>query len=63
ESQDKGKKFEELLSSNRVVGKYLTNAEITAALEPKSYLGMSRELVDAAVQKASSERKARGLSA
>jgi adenylosuccinate lyase len=62
ESEDKGKKFEEILTSNSVVGKYLTKAEISAALDPKSYLGMTRELVDSAVQKASSERRARGLS-
>jgi adenylosuccinate lyase len=62
ESEDKGKKFEGILTSNPVVGKYLTKAEISAALDPKSYLGTTRELVDSAVQKASSERRARGLS-
>jgi adenylosuccinate lyase len=63
ESEDKGTKFEGILMSNSVVGKYLTKAEISAALDPKSYLGATRELVDSAVQKASSERRARGLSA
>lgn len=62
ESEDKGRKFEEILVSNSVVGKYLTRAEISAALDPKSYLGMTRELVDSVIQKASSERQARGLS-
>jgi adenylosuccinate lyase len=62
ESEDKGKKFEELLLNNPAIGKYLAKAEVSAALDPKSYLGMSRELVDTAVQKATSERRARGLS-
>jgi adenylosuccinate lyase len=62
ESEDKGRKFEEILQDNSVVGKYLTRAEVSSALDPKSYLGMSGELVDAAVQKASLERRARGLS-
>jgi len=63
ESEDKGKKFEELLLNNPAIGKYLAKAEVSAALDPKSYLGMSPELVDTAVQRAASERRARGLSA
>jgi adenylosuccinate lyase len=62
ESEDKGKKFEEILEANSTVKKYLSSAEIHSALDPKTYLGMSRELVDSAVQKTSSERRARGLS-
>jgi adenylosuccinate lyase len=61
ESEDKGTKFESILMSNSSVGKYLTKAEVSAALDPKSYLGATRELVDLAVQQTSSERKARGL--
>jgi len=61
ESEDNGRKFEDVLVSNSVVGKYLTRGEISAALDPKSYLGMTRELVDSVIQKASSERQTRGL--
>jgi len=62
ESQDKNRSFEEALVSNPTIAKYLSREEVKAALEPKSYLGMSVELVDAAVKKTVAERRARGLS-
>ena len=61
ESQDKKSSFEESLVSSPTVTKYLSREEVKAALEPKSYLGMSVELVDAAVKKTVAERRARGL--
>lgn len=63
ESQDKRKSFGETLLSSPKVGKYLTKEEVNSALNPRSYVGMSTELVDAAVEKTAAERRARGLSA
>jgi adenylosuccinate lyase len=63
ESQEKNKGFAEALAGNAKIAKYLTNEEIKSSLNPKSYLGLSRELVDLAVSKTRSERKARGLAA
>ena len=37
--------------------------DVDSALDPKSYIGMSCQLIDGAVQKTIAERKARGLSA
>lgn len=62
ESQEK-KDFADALAGNKKIAEYLTNEEVKSALNPKSYLGMSRELVDEAVTKSRSERKARGLMA
>jgi adenylosuccinate lyase len=53
--------FAELLRGNRTVAKWLSEAEVEAALDPKSYLGASEQLVDAAVKKAVAQRQARGL--
>jgi adenylosuccinate lyase len=61
ESQDKRKGFGETLASNSVVAKYLNKEDINSALNPKSYLGMSAQLVDGAVEETVSERRARGL--
>jgi adenylosuccinate lyase len=63
ESQDKHKGFGETLAASPVVAKYLTREEINSALDPRSYLGMSEKLVDAAVDRAVAERQARGLAA
>jgi adenylosuccinate lyase len=63
ESQDKHTGFGETLAASPVVTKYLTREEINSALDPKSYLGMSEKLVDAAVDRAVAERQARGLAA
>ena len=63
ESQKTGRGFAEALASNGTVAKYLTGEEISSALDPKNYLGMSAELVDLAVDRARAERKARGLPA
>ena len=62
ESQDKKKGFAEVLVQNPTVSKYLSKEEVNAALEPKSYIGMSKELADAAVEKTVALRRARGLS-
>ena len=62
ESQDEGRSFSETLLSNPTVAKYLKKEEVNSALNPKSYLGMSVELVEAAVEKTHGERRARGLS-
>ncbi len=61
ESQEKRKGFGETLSGNPVVAKFLTKEEINSTLNPKSYLGMSRELIDGVVEKTVAERRARGL--
>jgi adenylosuccinate lyase len=61
ESQEKKVSFGETLTGNRTITKYLTPEEVTTVLEPKAYVGMSREIVDAAVRKTLSERRARGL--
>jgi adenylosuccinate lyase len=61
ESQEKKVSFGETLTGNRTITKYLTPEEVTTVLEPKAYIGMSREIVDAAVRKTLSERRARGL--
>ncbi len=63
ETQEKKKAFAEALTGNTKIAKLLTNNEVKSALNPKSYLGFSRELVDDAVAKTRSERKARGLGA
>ncbi len=63
ESQEKNRSFADALAGNTKIAKYLTNEEIKSALNPKSYLGLSRELVDVAIAKSRSERKARGLAA
>lgn len=63
EAQEKNKPFAEALGSNAKIKEYLTSEEIGSALDPKSYLGFSRELVDQAIAKTRSERKARGLPA
>jgi adenylosuccinate lyase len=63
ESRDKHVNFGETLKHDPVVAKYLTATELDLALDPKAYLGMSKELVDSSVEKAISERRARGLTA
>jgi adenylosuccinate lyase len=60
-SQQTGESFGTLLTKNGAVSKLLSPTEIESCLDPKSYLGMSGELVDLAVRKTMSERKARGL--
>jgi adenylosuccinate lyase len=61
ESQQEKKGFAEILLGNGTVSKYLTKENVEASLDPASYIGMSVELVDAAVEKTLSERRARGL--
>ena len=60
-SQEKNKRFSEVLEGDARITKYLRKDDIHSALNPKSYLGLSSELVDAAVEKTVTERKARGL--
>jgi adenylosuccinate lyase len=61
ESQDKKKSFSETLFGSPIISKNLAKEEVMGALEPKSYIGMSPELVDDAVKKTIAERSARGL--
>ncbi len=61
DSQAKNKGFAEVLENDSVIVKHLTKEDIKSALNPKSYLGLSGELVDAAVEKTVAERKGRGL--
>ncbi len=61
ESQEKNRSFADALAGDTQIAKYLTNEEIKSVMNPKSYLGLSRELVDVAVAKTRSEQKARGL--
>jgi adenylosuccinate lyase len=63
ETQNSKKSFSAMLSGNPTIGKYLTKEEVDAALDPKLYLGMSAELIEDAVEKTLSERRARGLQA
>ena len=63
QSKAEGMRFSEILVKNPTVTQYLSRKEIEAALNPRSYLGASGELVDAAIEKATVSRRARGLSA
>ena len=60
-SQEEKRSFSEILIRDPTVIKHLTEKEVNAALEPKSYIGMSPVLVDAAVKNTAAERRARGL--
>ena len=60
-SQEEKRSFSETLISDPTVVKHLTEKEVSAALEPKSYIGMSPVLVDAVVKNTVAERRARGL--
>lgn len=61
ESQETKKSFSEVLAHNATVSEYLNRQEVDAALDPKSYIGASRELVDSAVDRTMGERRTRGL--
>jgi adenylosuccinate lyase len=61
QSKSEQRPFGEVLKTNPTVAKFLSPEELEAALNPKSYLGASEELVDAAVEKAVTERRGRGL--
>ena len=60
-SQEEQRSFSETLIRDPTVVKHLTEKEVSAALEPKSYIGMSPVLVDAVVKQTVAERRARGL--
>jgi adenylosuccinate lyase len=53
--------FGDALTENSAVAPYLSRDEIEASLDPQRYLGASAKLVDAAVEKSTAERRARGL--
>jgi len=59
--QQTGERFDVLLLKNEAVSKLLSSSEIESCLDPRSYLGMSGELVDLAVSKTMAERQARGV--
>jgi adenylosuccinate lyase len=63
QSKVENKSFSETLGKNPTVGRHLSREEIEAALDPRSYLGASGQLVDVAVERAVAERRARGLMA
>jgi adenylosuccinate lyase len=60
-SQQTGESFGTLLTKNVAVSRLLNPTEIESCLDPKSYLGLSGDLVDLAVRKTTIERQARGL--
>jgi adenylosuccinate lyase len=62
-SRAENKPFRETLTTDQAIAKYLTREEIEAALDPRSYLGASRQLVDSAIERAAAERRARGINA
>ena len=62
ESQEKQRSFSQTLLENSRISEHLSKEEIESVLDPKSYLGMSVELVDAAIEKTLVERRARSLS-
>jgi adenylosuccinate lyase len=61
ETEEKKEGFEEALLKNPSVNKYLSRDEVKAALDLRSYLGVSVELVDAVIEKTRGERRKRGL--
>jgi len=61
QSRQSGGSFRESLISNEAVSKLLSASQIDSLLNPKSYLGASKNLVDLAVEKTMVERRARGL--
>jgi adenylosuccinate lyase len=61
QSRTENRRFSETLAKNPTVARYLSKEAIEAALDPRSYLGASGQLVDAAIQKTAMERRARGL--
>jgi adenylosuccinate lyase len=63
DAQEKNRGFADALLGDSKITEYLTAEEVKSALDPKSYLGFSRELVDEVVARTRSERKARGLAA
>jgi adenylosuccinate lyase len=61
QTKAKNKPLSETLAKDPTVAGYLSVDEIEAALDPRRYLGASEKLVDAAVERARVERRARGL--
>ena len=60
-SQRSADSFREALIKNGAVSKLLSVPEIDSLLDPKSYLGMSQNLIDLAIEKTLVERRTRGL--
>jgi adenylosuccinate lyase len=54
--------FKEILLNDRIVNRKLTEKELDEALNPKNYLGTTKEQVARIVKETIKERKARGLS-
>jgi len=55
------KPFKEVLLSNEVIRRMLTEEEINEVLNPKNYLGTAVEQVEQAIKKTLEERKKRGI--
>jgi adenylosuccinate lyase len=62
DSTTHGKTFSDLVRKNAGVGKLLSEDELRTALDPKHYLGKTKDLIQGAVTKTKQERVARGLS-
>jgi adenylosuccinate lyase len=61
QSQQTGMSFRDSLLKDDKVSKFLSKSDIDSAMDPASYLGMSRSLVDLAVERSTTERRERGL--
>ncbi len=61
ETASRGGRFRDLVQSNGEISRLLSPAEIRSALDPKNYLGKTRDLVRGAIQKTRQERRTRGL--
>lgn len=60
-SETKKKPFKESLLENNVVCKMLNEEDIDNALNPKNYLGTSKEQIDLIIKRTRNERRQRGL--
>ena len=56
-----GGMFSDLVRKNTAVGKLLSQDELRTVLDPKHYLGKTKDLIQGAVSKTRQERGARGL--
>ena len=61
ESDTQRKPFRELLRKNADIAKLLPGAELDSVLDPAKYLGKTKELIRAAVEKTLEERRSRGV--
>ena len=62
ESTTHEKPFKDLVRENTEVTKLLSGKELDYVLDPRNYLGKTRDLIRGAVEKTQQERRLRGLS-